>query len=99
MSSEARVWIDAVSHKSNVHEVAFGLNTPWRLIATASNFYEAWWIIQVEHFHGVIWTVAVVPVTPVLPVEVVVVVPLHIEVSKIQIDVVARFCSDRPKTV
>ena len=99
ISGEPIVWIDVISHKSDVHDVAFGLNTPWRLIATASNFYEAWWIIQVEYFHVVIWTVAVVPVAPVLPVVVVVVVPLHIEVCKIQIDVVARICSDRPKTI
>ena len=93
MSCEASVWVDAISHKSNVHDLTFALNTPWRLIATAFNFYVAWWIIQVEYFHVVIWTVAIVPVAAVP-----VVVPLHIEVGKIQIDVVARCCSDRPKT-
>ena len=82
-----------------MHDVTFALNTPWRLIATASNFDEACWIIQVEYFHVVIWTVAVVAVAPVPPVPPVIVVPLHIEVCKIQIDEVARCCSDRPKTI
>ena len=79
-----------------MHDVAVALNTPWRLIATASNYYGAWWIIQVEYFHVVIWTVAVVPVVSVIAVAVPVVVPLHIEVGKIQIDVVAWSCSDSP---
>ena len=85
MSKKARLGNNVISDKSDIQHIACARYTPRILIATAFHFDGTCWIVRVGYFHVVIRTMA-----PTI---------FQIEIEKVQVDVVARCCSNRPKAI
>ena len=82
---KARPCHRVITDKLHIQDIGWARYTPRILIATAFYFDRTCWIVRIGYFYVVIRTIAWTI--------------FQIEVKKVQVNVVARCCSNRPKAV